>query len=90
MNRKLTPPEQYDLRKRHRHTKDRRDADKIKAVLMFSDGYTPVEIAEMLLMDEGTVHSWVKSYEEAENVESWLEKSTWPTMGNEVKRKNPQ
>lgn len=75
MNIPLTIKEKYDLKRLHRKTKNRQDADKIKAVLMFSDGYTAIEIAKILLLDDDTVRMWIKSYEEKENVDFWLEKN---------------
>lgn len=75
MNISLTVKEKYDLKRMHRKTKNRQDADKIKAILMFSDGYTATEIAEILLLDDDTVRMWIKLYEEKENIDSWLEKN---------------
>lgn len=72
MNIPLSNKEKYDLKKMHRQTKNRRDADKIKAVLMFSDGYTATEIAKVLLLDDDTVRAWISYYKEKENVEEWL------------------
>ncbi len=73
MNIPLSTKEKYDLKKMHRKTKNRHDADKIKAVLMFSDGYTATEIATVLLLDDDTVRTWIETYEKNENVETWLE-----------------
>lgn len=75
MNIELTTEEKYELKQRHRKTKDRHDADKIKAVLMFSDGYTASEIAGILLLDDDTIRAWISSYEKAGTVDSWLEKN---------------
>jgi len=75
MNIPLTTEEKRELKRRHRSTKDRNDADKIKAVLMFSDGYTASEIADILLLDDDTIRAWINSYERASNADSWLEKN---------------
>lgn len=75
MNIPLSTKEKYDLKKMHRYTKDRRDADKIKSVLMFSDGYTATEIAAILLLDDDTVRAWTQSYKQAYNVALWLGKN---------------
>lgn len=72
MNTPLTIKEIYDLRKKHRSMKDRKEADKIKSILMFSDGYTAIEIAKILLIDDDTVRTWIKSYETSENIDEWL------------------
>lgn len=76
MNIELTTEEKYELKRRHRRTKNNvRDADKIKAILMFSDGYTASEIAGVLLLDDDTIRSWISSYEKASNTDSWLLKN---------------
>lgn len=76
MNIKLTTEERYELKRRHRRTKNNvHDADKIKAVLMFSDGYTASEIAGILLLDDDTIRGWISSYEKVETLDSWLEKN---------------
>ncbi len=75
MNITLTTEEKIELKQRHRRMKDRRDADKIKAVLLFANGYTAVEIANILLMDDETVRTWIKSYEIEENIDEWLVKN---------------
>lgn len=75
MNIPLTSEEKLKLKLRHRKLKDRRDADKIKAILMFSDGYTASEIAGVLLLDDDTIRGWISSYERAEGTDSWLEKN---------------
>jgi len=72
----LTDEGKYELKQLHRRTKKNvHDADKIKAILMFSDGYSASEIASVLLLDEDTVRSWIKSYEGGKSVDGWLEKN---------------
>lgn len=75
MNTNLTLEKKQELKRRHRQTKDRRDADKIKAILLFADGYTSGEIAKILLLDEDTIRVFIKSYEGGSTVDSWLEKN---------------
>lgn len=72
----LTDEEKYELKRLHRRTKKNvHDADKIKAILMFSDGYTASEIASVLLLDDDTVRTWIKTYEGSPDSGSWLEKN---------------
>lgn len=72
----LTDEEKYELRCLHRRTKKNvRDADKIKAVLMFADEYSASEIAGVLLLDEDTVRTWIKSYENSQDADSWLKQN---------------
>lgn len=86
MNIPLTTEEKYELKRRHRKTKDRQDADKIKAVLMFSDGYTATEIAGVLLLDDDTIRAWISSYEKAGTTDSWLEKNYLAYQGKLSKK----
>jgi glycosyltransferase involved in cell wall biosynthesis len=75
MNIQLTSEEKYELKQRHRRTKNKGDADKIKIILMFSDGYTAAEIANVLLLSDDTVRRWIESYKWEESVEMWLKKN---------------
>jgi transposase len=51
----LTPEQSSALRTLHRSTKDRKKADRIKAILLLHRGFSVKETAELLLLDEGTV-----------------------------------
>ena len=50
------------LRSLHRGTKDRRFADRIKAVILLGTGWTVAQTAEALLLDEDTVSKYVRLY----------------------------
>lgn len=62
---KLSEAEIAALRVKHKLLKDRRMADRIKAVLMRSRGCDWQEIAECLLLDDSTIREYVKKYEES-------------------------
>ena len=49
---KLTIDETNALRRAHRLTKDKRAADRMKAVYLLSRGKSAREIAEVLMLDE--------------------------------------
>jgi len=52
-------PEQLKVLKEfHRICKDKKTADRIKAVLLMADGYTFMEIERILLIDERTLHRY--------------------------------
>jgi DNA-binding NarL/FixJ family response regulator len=51
----LTPQEKESLKKKHRQEKNRRVADRIKAVLLADKGWSYRQISEALLLDEQTV-----------------------------------
>lgn len=48
----LTSEEKETLRKQHRRERDRRVADRIKAVLLSDKGWSYRHIAEALMLDE--------------------------------------
>jgi transposase len=60
----LTPEELSDLRLLHRKEKDRRVADRIKAVLLSHKGWSYRQISEALFLDEETISKQVSEYRE--------------------------
>lgn len=72
MHATLTAEEKNILRLVHRGTKKKRDADKIKAALLSSEGYSAAQIAAILLLDDDTVRSWLVTYAQAPNLATWL------------------
>lgn len=46
----------------HRTTKKKRDADRIKAIVLLSQGWTFVQVAQALLIDEETIRNYLKCY----------------------------
>ena len=65
MNVKLTKRQRQKLRREHKRTRERRHADRIKAILLLSDGWTYEEIAFVLLLDDATIRRWVECYLES-------------------------
>lgn len=64
MRRFLTEEERVKLRVQHRLERDRRVADRIKAVLLYDKGWTYQRIAEALMLDEETISQHVEDYKE--------------------------
>lgn len=62
MLRKLNPTEKQELKSLHRKERDKRKCDRIKAVLAFDDGYSYVEIARILLLDDETIRRHIDDY----------------------------
>jgi len=60
----LTNEQVQVLRQAHRTIRDKKLADRIKAVLSLNAGYEYSEIAKILLLDEVTLHRYVKSFKE--------------------------
>lgn len=52
------------LKKAHKATRDKRQADRIKAILAANDGFTHEEIAHILQLDDSTTRKYVKDFEE--------------------------
>lgn len=59
----LTEVAREELRNRHRNERDRRVADRIKALMLFYKGWTYLEIAEALMVGEETVSHHVYEYQ---------------------------
>lgn len=57
-----------DLKQAHKQIKDKKLADRIKAVLLLNRGFTPNQVAQALLLDETTVSRyWKQSREKGLN-----------------------
>ena len=51
-----------ELRAAHRRTRDKREADRIKAVVALATGWTAEEVAELLQIDPNTARNHFKRY----------------------------
>lgn len=60
---KLTSAELKFLRHSHRETKRKRDADRIKTIVLLGLGWTSAQIGEALLMDDDTIKRYLKRYQ---------------------------
>jgi len=60
----LTSKEINSLRTTHRSCRDKRLADRIKAVVLLGTGWTIAATAEALLLDEETVRKYVRLYQQ--------------------------
>lgn len=62
MSKMLEPTERETLIARHKNTRDKREADRIKVVLLVDDGWSYVQIAKALFIDESTVCRHLEAY----------------------------
>jgi len=62
MERSISPKERRELQKRHKRERDKRVCDRIKAVLAYDEGYSYEDVAQILLLDEGTIRRHIDSY----------------------------
>ena len=53
-----------ELEKLHRSLRDKRQADRVKAVLALSKGWSPAQVAEILLFDEKTSRHYFERYQQ--------------------------
>jgi len=53
-----------ELEKLHRSLRDKRQADRVKAVIALPKGWPAAQIAEILLFDEKTSHSYFERYQQ--------------------------
>ena len=58
----LTQKEEIELRIAHRVTKKKREADRIKTLILLSSGWTYAQASKALLLDEETLRNYVKRY----------------------------
>jgi len=58
----LSPDEKSKLKILHRVSSNRKQGDKIQAILLLDQGYEYAEIARILLIDQSTVWRWYESF----------------------------
>ena len=68
----LTDVEIEALKEEHKTVRDKRSGDRIKAILMLNKGYSSLEIAELLLLDERTIRKWRVRYEKKKTLKSYI------------------
>ena len=68
----LTDKQVQVLKQAHRTIKDKKLADRIKAVLSLNTGFEYSHVAQILLLDEVTLRRYVKQYQE-KGIEGLLE-----------------
>lgn len=67
----LSPSEISNLRTMQKKSREKRVSDKIKTILLANSGYSYEHIAEVLLLDDATIHRWYMRYE-AEGIDGLL------------------
>jgi transposase len=58
----LTEQQIKELKLVHRSLKDKKAADRVKAIYSLGTGWTQEEVCEILMLDEGTLRHYVKRY----------------------------
>ena len=60
----LSPSQIAALKVLHKTQRDRRFADRLKAIIHLGNGWTVAEVADALLVDEKTIYLWLEKYEQ--------------------------
>lgn len=68
----LTAKKVAELKRLHRKLSHRKDADKVKTVLLLGTGWSPGQVAEILLLDEKTLRRYVQNYQQDPEGDFWL------------------
>lgn len=64
----LTKEEKEKLEREHKKTRDRRIADRIKAVLLHSEGWSQLQISQALRIRPETVHDHLEDYRQSKKL----------------------
>ena len=59
----LTAHERDQLKFQHKRERDKRVCDRIKAILLYDEGWTPQQIAKVLLISDQAVREHVHDYQ---------------------------
>jgi transposase len=62
MSIKLSQEEKIQIKQLHSSCKQRKHADKLKAILMLDDGFSCVEVGKILLLDDDTIRTYRNIY----------------------------
>ena len=62
LNMFLTSEQKAEIKLLHRQCKERKFADKLKAILLLDRGLSCEEISEILLIDDDTIRNYKKQY----------------------------
>ncbi len=63
MTQPLTVHQRAELKRAHKQERDRRCADRIKAVLLIDSGLSFQKVSEYLLLDDQTIRNYIERYE---------------------------
>ena len=66
---RLTAKQITVLKALHRKQRDRRFADRLKAIVLLGNGWSVAQVAEVLLIDETTVRNWIEKYQQGGETE---------------------
>ena len=77
----LTKIEQAKLRQKHRESKTKFEADRIKCILYLNDGETEEEICQLLFIGKSTIYYWLKEFND-NGIDKYLTDNRGGSEGN--------
>lgn len=81
MNIPLSDEHIIELKRLHKKTKNKKDADRIKIILLANDGYSHEQIASIVLMNKNTITYWIKKFKSCSSINDWIQKNYKPYPG---------
>jgi hypothetical protein len=80
----LSQDEISSLKKTHRTTKKKQEADRIKAIILLGTGWTIRQVSEVLLLDDETTRSYFMRYKIRKGYDGRLSKSDVVQLDNHL------
>ena len=68
----LTEIERIEYKRQHKICKDKKQADRIKAILLLDKNFTLKQVSDILLIDENTIINWKDRFFEKRDNNDWL------------------
>jgi transposase len=65
----------------HQKTKDKKDADRIKIILLANNGYNQEQIASILFINKNTISYWIQKFYSSSSIKDWIKKNFKPYSG---------
>lgn len=59
---KLSQEERIEIKQLHKTCKQRKYADRLKAILLLNEGLSCIEVGEILLLDDDTIRIYINTY----------------------------
>jgi len=66
----LSEQERVQLKIQHKKERDKRICDRIKAILLYDDGWSPRDIAKVLLITDESIRNHIKDYQSSQKLRS--------------------
>jgi transposase len=77
----LSSDELLELKRLHKTVKTKREADRIKIILLLDKGFSQIEVSEILLLDEDTIRKWKNCFLSRQDNSTWFFDNYVPYWG---------